>query len=108
MTVTTTLPLVASDGLIARESGEWAADKLFYVGRYMDIFTGSMKKKWPHRAYLDVMSGPGMCVVPATGREFEGSPLLALQTKIPFTDVILIEDDPTLIAALQQRTSRVG
>ncbi len=85
---------LAADGLIARESGEWASDKLFYVARYMDIFTGSMKNKWAHRAYIDLMSGPGLCVVPSTGREFDGSPLLALKTKTPFTDVLLVEADP--------------
>lgn len=100
--------LLASDRLVARESGEWAGDKLFYVARYMDIFTGSMKDKWPRRAFIDLMSGPGLCVVPGTGREFDGSPLLALKTRTPFTDVILVEADPVLVAALTQRPAGVG
>lgn len=95
---------LAADGLIARESGEWAGDKLFYVARYMDIFTGSMKNKWAHRAYIDLMSGPGLCVVPSTGREFDGSPLLALKTKTPFTDVLLVEADPINFYAQQLKS----
>jgi three-Cys-motif partner protein len=96
--------LTASDGLPARESGEWAKDKLFYVARYMDIFTGSMKNKWMHRAYIDLMSGPGLCVT-GSGEEFDGSPLRALKTRVPFTDVIFVEADPVLADALNQRTS---
>lgn len=99
------MTLLASDGLVARESGEWASDKLFYLARYMDIFTGAMKNKWEHRAYVDLMSGPGICVVPRSGREFDGSPLLALKTKTPFTDVILVEADAALASALSIRTS---
>lgn len=100
--------LIASDGLVARESGEWASDKLFYVARYMDIFSKGMQNKWPRRAYVDLMSGPGMCMVAATRREFEGSPLLALKTRTPFTDVILVEANPALAAALATRTSQPG
>ena len=100
------MTVLASDGLPARESGEWAADKLFYVSRYIDIFTGGMKNKWPRRAYVDLMSGPGRCIVVATGIEFDGSPVLALKAKTPFTDVILVEEDPALVEALKKRTSQ--
>ncbi|HET9413017.1 MAG TPA: three-Cys-motif partner protein TcmP [Pseudolabrys sp.] len=100
--------LIASDGLPARESGEWAKDKLFYVARYMDIFASSMKNKWSHRAYIDLMSGPGLCVVPGNRQEFDGSPLLALKSPTPFTDVILVEADTVLVDALVKRTSAPG
>src|SRR5687768_16104916 len=97
---------IASDGLPARESGEWASDKLFYVERYMDIFARGMNNKWPRRVYVDLMSGPGRCVVSGTGREFDGSPILALRTPTPFTDVILVEAEPELAAALAARAKR--
>jgi three-Cys-motif partner protein len=96
---------IASDGLPARESGEWASDKLFYVARYMDILTGAMKGRWTRRVYVDLMSGPGVCVVRTTGREFDGSPLLSLKTETPFTNVILVEQDPVLAHALEARTA---
>ena len=105
--LTTVVP-VASDGLPARESGEWASDKLFYVERFIDIFTGGMKDKWPRRVFVDVMSGPGRCIVPETGREFDGSPILALKSRTPFTDVILVEADNELVRALTIRTSASG
>jgi len=99
---------VASDGLPARESGEWASDKLFYVARYMDILTGSMKSRWARRVYVDLMSGPGVCLVRGTRREFDGSPILALKTPTPFTDVILVEQDPVLGDALARRVVAPG
>jgi len=99
---------VASDGLPARESGEWASDKLFYVARYMDILTGSMKSRWARRVYADLMSGPGVCLVRGTRREFDGSPILALKTPTPFTDVILVEQDPVLGDALARRVVAPG
>jgi three-Cys-motif partner protein len=99
---------LASDGLPARESGEWASDKLFYVARYMDILTGGMKGRWVRRVYVDLMSGPGLCLVRGTGREFDGSPLLSLKTKTPFTDVILVEQDRVLADALATRVAAPG
>jgi hypothetical protein len=94
------MAFLASDGLPARESGEWASDKLFYVARYMDILTGSMKGRWRRRVYVDLMSGPGLGVVRGTEREFDGSPLLSHKTPTPFTDVILVEQDRALAEAL--------
>lgn len=95
----------ASDGLPARPSGDWAREKLFIVARYIDIFTTGQKRKWPRRAFVDLMAGPGLCVDRETGEEFAGSPLLALRTKTPFTDVVFVELDAELRAALAQRMS---
>lgn len=93
----------ADDGLVARASGVWAQDKLFFLGRYMDIFSTGMKSKWPRRIYVDLMAGPGRCRTRDTGEEFQGSPVLALQTKTPFAEVVLIESDPEAFAALRAR-----
>jgi three-Cys-motif partner protein len=98
----------ASDGLPARDSGEWAREKLWYVERYIGIFNQGMKKRWPDRAYLDLMAGPGRCVVTATGAEFPGSPILALQSKVPFTQAVLVEQHPVLHAALVTRCHAPG
>jgi three-Cys-motif partner protein len=96
--------ILARDGLPARRSGEWAHEKLFIVERYMNIFTTGQKNKWPRRAYVDLMAGPGLCVLRDTREEFLGSPLLALSTKTPFTHAVFVELDPELRAALAQRS----
>ena len=89
--------------MVARASGVWARDKLFFLAKYMDIFATGMKFKWPHRVYVDLMAGPGRCRTRDTGEEFQGSPVLALQTKTPFAEVVLIESDQEAFAALRAR-----
>jgi hypothetical protein len=44
----------------------------------MKIFSQGMKRRWPHRVYVDLLAGPGRRVDRDTGEEFDGSPLLAL------------------------------
>jgi three-Cys-motif partner protein len=90
------------DGLPARVSGAWAREKLAYLAKYMSIFNGGMKNKWD-RVYLDLMAGPGRCVEDDTGAGFDGSPLLAVNQKVPFTEIVLVEGEPILAAALRRR-----
>jgi three-Cys-motif partner protein len=96
--------LPAVDGLPARVSGTWAEEKLVYLDKYMDIFNTGMKGRWQNRVYLDVMAGSGRCVT-EEGREFSGSPLLALDTKTPFSKVVLVEESSELEAALKARVA---
>ena len=93
----------AGDGLPARVVGVWAEEKLFYIERYIDIFSTGMKYKWKRRAYIDLFSGPGKDVVEGTTNEIDGSPLLALKTRSPFTDVYLNDIDPIATSALRAR-----
>jgi three-Cys-motif partner protein len=95
--------LIASDGLLARKSGEWAKRKHHYLGRYCGITTGSMAKKFK-LVYVDVMAGPGLCRIEETREEFPGSPFVALEHD--FADYILIEDDPDLVRALKARVAK--
>jgi len=37
------------DGLLMRETGAWAAEKLDYLARYIDVFETAMRRKWPVR-----------------------------------------------------------
>lgn len=95
----------AQDNLMARVSGLWAMEKLTYVEKYMDIFSTGMKKRWETRTYVDLMSGPGLCVTD-DGQEFPGSPLRALATKTPFSRVVLVEGDADLADALKTRVAK--
>lgn len=94
----------ASDGYSAREVGPWNNEKLHYVARYLNIFTGAMKDKWDDLVYADLLCGPGMCRG-EDGVESQGSPLLALDhdelARFFFNDA-----DADAAAALRGRIER--
>ena len=92
----------ASDGHAAREVEPWSEDKLFYVERYMDIFTKGMTGKWANLVYADLFAGPGINVNKESGGESSGSGLLAV--KAPFTKIFLSDSDPEVIESLKART----
>jgi three-Cys-motif partner protein len=91
------------DGLPMRSSGPWAAEKLDYLRRYIDIFETSMREKWPIRNYIDLLAGPGKNCVRDTGQILLGSPLLALTTTHPFTGYYFVDFEQTNVDALQER-----
>jgi len=92
----------ASDGLLARSVPAWSQEKLHYIDRYLNIFTTAMKDKW-RLAYVDLFSGPGLCVVEDTSREILGSPLLAARQRYPFSELYLNDVDTRAMDALRQR-----
>lgn len=92
-----------SDGILGRESGEWAREKLQYLSSYMSIVTTGMRKQWPRLVFVDLMAGPGRCINPRNGDEFDGSAILALRTKTPFDAVYLVEADIACQTALSAR-----
>jgi len=94
--------LTASDGLLARKSGERAKRKHYYLGNYCGITTKSMQRKW-RLVYLDVMAGPGCCKMKDTGEEFSGSPFVALEHE--FSEYHFVEEHKGLAEALEQRIS---
>lgn len=94
----------ASDGRLARVVHEWSDEKLFYVERYMDIFTRGMGQKWKGRlTYLDFFSGPGLCIDRGSGQESEGSPLRSL--RYGFGKRFFNDLNPTAVAALHDRVA---
>lgn len=95
---------VAADRLPARASQPYAREKLYYLERYLDIVNKAMRRKWPVRAFVDLMAWPGRCLLD-DGTEFDGSPLLALQARPPFTHIALIEADRGLADALRRRVA---
>ncbi len=95
--------LLANDGLLARKSGDRARRKHHYLRNYCGITTKAIRGKL-RLVYLDVMAGPGLCKIKETGKEFAGSPLVALDHE--FDQFILIEDTPELAEALKQRIAR--
>ena len=60
---------LGSDGLVARDSGVWAKEKLYYLEHYLDIFSVGMNKKWAGKLYyVDLFAGPGKCRIRETER----------------------------------------
>ncbi|MBN1876921.1 MAG: three-Cys-motif partner protein TcmP [Anaerolineae bacterium] len=73
------------DGLLMRPMKDWAAEKLDYLERYLNIFTTSMRnQRWRALNYIDLFAGPGKCQHEASSDVYLGSPLLALTTKKSF------------------------
>jgi three-Cys-motif partner protein len=95
---------IASDGYLAIEFGPWAEDKLSHLDEYCATFNKATHKKWEKRIYIDLFSGPGKCVRKGTKREFNGSPLLALNCDIPFTHYFFNDIKLEYIEALKKRT----
>jgi three-Cys-motif partner protein len=93
------------DGLTMRPAGSWAADKLDYLARYINVFETSMRNKWTVRYYIDLLSGPGKNRVRESGEVLLGSPLIALTTQHPFTHYIFVDNSPENTAALRERCS---
>ena len=93
----------ASDGLPAIDQGPWSQDKLHFLSHFAEIFNTGMKNLWPTRAYVDLFAGPGVGVDKTTGEEFDGSPMLALDCKTPFTHLFFNDRNPAFVDALKQR-----
>ena len=99
---------IASDGYLAIEFGRWAEDKLSHLEKYCAIFNTATYKHWKNRIYIDLFSGPGKCIIKGTRKEFNGSPLLALNCDIPFTHYFFNDINLEYIEALKKRTQSYG
>jgi len=91
------------DGLPMRPCGGWAAEKLDYLARYINVFETSMRQKWPVRNYVDLLAGPGKNQDRDTGQILLGSPLLALTTTYPFTGYFFVDIEEQNTQVLWQR-----
>lgn len=95
---------MAEDGLPIRCVADHSEKKLCIVEAYIDIFSKAMKNK-KFRNYIDLFAGPGLCYNSDQKREILGSPLLALNSPIPFTSIHLVELNPIVLDILKQRVS---
>ena len=97
--------IICSDGQSGIKVGPWAQEKLHYIRRYCNIFNMGMKKHWVTRNYIDLFSGPGICLVEKTKTEIYGSPLLALSCESPFTHHFFNDAELKFIKALRKRSA---
>ncbi len=92
------------DGLLMRDTGAWAAEKLDYLCRYLNLFTNSMYMKlWRGLHYIDLFSGPGKCQIRNSNQVLLGSPLLALTLPHPFSRYYFVDAEHSAINALKTR-----
>jgi three-Cys-motif partner protein len=92
-----------ADGLLLRESGLWAKDKLRLLEAYMRVFYTSMRNKsWRAFHYVDIMAGAGKNRVRETGEIALGSPLIALKSGF-FSRYFFVEALPECFEALSKR-----
>lgn len=93
----------AEDNLPLRCVGKWSKDKLYYLQKYINIFSLSMKNRWAKRAYIDLFAGPGLCVVRESGEIILGSPLVAIDQLPLFSRYIFIDISKESVESLERR-----
>jgi three-Cys-motif partner protein len=100
------LPQPQDDGLYIPQVGEWSSDKHYYLARYMDAFTTSMREKWRGLHYIDLFAGAGVERLKVSRTLEWGSPMLAAQMRFPFTRLHLCERSRTKFKVLKIRMDR--
>lgn len=104
--------LSGSDGLPARENGEWAERKLEFLDFFGPTAIDATITK-VRRVYVDLFAGPGLNIDKGTRKEFASGALRALtmqgkiHTGASFTDAVLVNNDPEDHAALEARIHRM-
>jgi three-Cys-motif partner protein len=98
------LPPPKDDGLYIPSVKAQSADKHYFLTRYIDAFTTSMKDKWELH-YIDLFAGAGIERLEESGQLAWGSPMIAAQAPKPFHRLHLCELDPRKHAALTTRVT---
>jgi len=102
------LSVPQDDGLIIPTVGQWSKDKHYFLYRYIDAFTTSMKgKKWEGLHYIDLFAGAGIERLEDSRTLEWGSPMIAAQAPYPFTRLHLCEQDKEKYVALQTRITNI-
>lgn len=95
------------DGRYIPTVGQWSSDKHYYLLRYMNAFTTSMRKKWDSLHYIDLFAGAGIERLKESRALEWGSPMLAAHVRFPFSRLHLCEKNKIKCQALTTRMSQV-
>jgi three-Cys-motif partner protein len=95
-------PKPVDDGLVKADVGTWAKRKHYFIGRYINAFTTSMRGNWKSLHYVDLFAGSGMEMVRDGDLDW-GSPLLAATARFKFSQLHLCELDRSGFEALEAR-----
>lgn len=102
--------LLATDGLRARDNGEWGEEKLDFISTFGPPALKATAAKIS-RHYIDLFAGPGINRIRGGSREFDGSPLRALELSAPgegglaFTNAVFVNRDRRDHEALEHRVA---
>jgi three-Cys-motif partner protein len=104
------------DGLPAEEVGIWAKDKHDLLCRYIDISKSTRAKYLGEgrggAAFIDLFCSTGRCQIRETGEWTDGGAVAAwrksLESKRPFTRVIIADVDLVRLNACEKRLSALG
>ncbi len=94
-----------SDNLGARCVGDWGADKVVFISTYVDIAGVALKNSWSYYYYVEICSGPGLCIDYKSGEEFIGTALASLLTEGAkhYTKLFFFDLNPVTIESLRLR-----
>jgi three-Cys-motif partner protein len=98
-------PQPENDGLIIPPVGRQSTHKHYFLQRYIDIFTRSMKGKWSLH-FIDLFAGGGIEQVKGADILQWGSPMLAIHAPKPFDRLHLCERNKAKCEALIARVGR--
>jgi hypothetical protein len=98
-----------NDNLSVRCVGEWAEDKIYLLHQYFGIFAGGMKKKWPLN-YIEICSGPGICINRQSGFEFDGTAISIIKHEQfqHINKAIFYDYDNNVVDTLNKRISHLN
>ncbi|MEW6411662.1 MAG: three-Cys-motif partner protein TcmP [Candidatus Zixiibacteriota bacterium] len=97
-----------SDGLPVRCVHSQSFLKLEVLDYYLKIFSVAMKSHHKELNFIDLFSGPGLCINRENGEERLGSSLIALTLKNPFTNYIFVDADSKTSDILHKRCERLA
>lgn len=95
-----------SDNLPVRCVGGWAMQKIFHLIQYFGIFTIGMKSKWQGNInYIEICSGPGICVNRETGEEFNGTSICIIEhpAREYLKKILFFDYNETVVNTLNKR-----
>ena len=98
------LPQPRDDGLYTPSVKPQSADKHYFLTRYIDAFTTSMKGKWKLH-YIDLFAGAGIERLENSEELAWGSPMIAAQSPKPFDRLHLCDLDEQKYDALTKRVT---
>ncbi len=95
------------DGLYIPTVGQQSKDKHYFLMRYIDIFTTSMKGKWKGLHYIDLFAGAGIEKLKESKELCWGSPMIATHAPKSFDKLHLCELNPKKFEVLKKRVTNI-
>ena len=85
------------------EIGYWSEVKLDIIKRYGTEYSKILTAKEFHHSYVDAFAGGGHHIARSTNELVPGSPLNALAVEPPFTEIFLVDLEPTKTSRLRDQ-----